>query len=561
MIFDPSRETELHTDVSSIGYGAILFQRIEGGLRVVSYFSRRTTNEESRYHSYELETLAIVNALKYFRVYLLGIQFKIITDCNAIKATKNKKHLLPRVARWWVYLQDFNFDIEYRKGKCIEHVDFLSRNPPPDSANSVVSADTCNVNVVSVESWLQVAQRNDKDTIDLIERVKAKDAVISDYEVVNDLLCRKLCSDKQRTLCRYYVPKGSRFGLSRLYHDENSHVGSKKVYGCIARKFWFPQMRSFVKKYVGHCLTCTVSKREVGPKQGLLHSIKKTPIPFDTIHCDCVGPFPRSKDGYQHILIMVDAFTKYLQLIPLKSLTGGETLQVFRERLTLFGRPRVIVLDRGTNFTYKSLQVFLEKQNVQLHLIATGAPRANGQAERYVGTVTNLLTAELSKISEWPSKMNKVQESLNTTVQSSTGFSPYRLLFGIERSAGNAVHAEADLPNSGEEINLNQDREVAFKRLVANAEKQDRRFNKKRRTNVEFKQGDTVFIKPAATRNAKLEKKYEGPFVISEVLTNDRYEIIGKSGRPQVAPMDRWRRWDGELPGDLSESEEDESPE
>ena len=76
----------------------------------------------------------------------------------------------------------------------------LSRNPPPDSANSVVSADTCNANVISVESWLQVAQRNDKDTIDLIERVKAKDALISDYEVVNDLLCRKLCSDKQRTL-------------------------------------------------------------------------------------------------------------------------------------------------------------------------------------------------------------------------------------------------------------------------------------------------------------------------------------------------------------------------
>lgn len=305
--------------------------------------------------------------------------------------------------------------------------------------------------------------------------MKAKDAIISDYEIINDLLCRKLCSDKQRILYRFYVPKGSRFGLLKLYHDENSHVGSEKVYECIARKFWFPQMRPFVKKYVRHCLTCTVSKRQAGPKQGLLYSIKKTPIPFDTIHCDCVGPFPRSKDGYQHILIIVDAFTKYLQLIPLQSLSGGETLQVFRERLTLFGRPRVVVLDRGTNFTYKSLQSFFEKQNVQLHLIATGAPRANGQAERYVATVTNLLTAELSKISEWPSKIIKVQESLNTTVQSSTGFSPHRLLFGIERSAGNAVHVEADLPSLSEDVNLIQDREVAFKRLLENAEKQDSR--------------------------------------------------------------------------------------
>lgn len=83
------------------------------------------------------------------------------------------------------------------------------------------------------------------------------------------------------------------------------------------------------------------------------------------IHCDCVGPFPQSKDGYQHILIIVDAFTKYLQLVPLKSLSGAETLQVFKERLTLFGRPRVVVLDRGTNFTYKALQQFFKRQNVE----------------------------------------------------------------------------------------------------------------------------------------------------------------------------------------------------
>ncbi|XP_076660006.1 uncharacterized protein LOC143363281 [Halictus rubicundus] len=67
---------------------------------------------------------------------------------------------------------------------------------------------------------------------------------------------------------------------------------------------------------------------------------------------------------------------------------------------------------------------------------ATGAPRANGQAERYVSTIVNLLTAELSRGTEWPSKLSKIQLSLNTTIQKSTGFSPTRLLFGVERSAG-----------------------------------------------------------------------------------------------------------------------------
>ncbi|XP_015435727.1 PREDICTED: uncharacterized protein LOC107191251 [Dufourea novaeangliae] len=470
IIFDPKRETELHTDASSIGYGAILFQRMDGDLRVVAYFSRRTTPEESRYHSYELETLAIVNALKYFRVYLLGIKFKIITDCNAIEATSTKRDLLPRIARWWIYLKDFTFDLEYRKGKQVEHVDYLSRN---------------------------------------------------------------------------------------LYHDENCHVGHEKTYDRISKKYWFPKMRAFVRKYLDHCLTCIVSKRHTGPRQGLLHSIPKKCIPFHTIHCDCVGPFEISKDGYQHILVIVDAFTKYIQLVPLKTLSGSETLQVFKERLTLFGTPRLIVFDRGTNFTFKQLQQFIVKHGSEDHFIATGAPRANGQAERYVATVTNLLTVEIKKGTEWPNKLAKLMLTLNTTVQKTTGFSPSRLLFGLDQGPGTVVRIEEQLPPTGEEIDVMRDRDVAAKRLEENAVNQDARFNKTRRNNIEYKEGDTVFVKPGDNRRAKLEKKYVGPFAITKVLINDRYELAGKSGRTQIVPKDRLRVWKGDWSGDFDVSDED----
>ncbi|CAK9829656.1 Transposon Tf2-8 polyprotein [Anthophora retusa] len=426
VIFDPTRETELHTDASSLGYGAILFQRVDGDLRVVAYFSRRTTTEESRYHSYELETLAIVNALKYFRVYLLGLNFKIITDCNAVKATGTKKDLIPRVARWWIFLQDYTFELEYRKGKLVEHVDYLSRNPRQDYR----------VNLICEGSWLEIAQRKDNETNDIIQKLNAGHSVSSDFEMRHGILCRKISRDTGRIVHRSFVPKGSRLGLLRLYHDENCHVGCDKTYDRVAQKYWFPKMRSFVRKYINHCITCTVSKRHTGPKQGFLHSIPKKCTPFDTIHCDCVGPFEITKEGYQHILLIVDAFTKYLQLIPLKTLSGPEMLAIFRERLTLFGTPRVVVFDRGTNFTYKPLKLFIEKHGSQVHFIATGAPRANGQAKRYVATVTNLLSIETKKGTEWPNKLAKLMLSLNTTVQKSTGFSPSRLLFGLETGPG-----------------------------------------------------------------------------------------------------------------------------
>lgn len=129
-IYDPVAQTEVHTDASSVGLGAILLQKDEDGkLHPVAYYSRRTSPDESKYHSYDLETLAVVQALKHFRVYLLGIKFKLITDCSAVRATMTKKEINPRVARWWIYLQDYNFDIEYRPGRRVAHVDYLSRNP------------------------------------------------------------------------------------------------------------------------------------------------------------------------------------------------------------------------------------------------------------------------------------------------------------------------------------------------------------------------------------------------------------------------------------------------
>ena len=114
-IYDPKLETEAHTDASAIGLGAVLFQTHEWGKKVVAYYSK-TTPEEQKYHSYDLETLAIFTALKVFRVYLLGIRFKVVTDCSAIRAVVLKKDIQLRVARWWVYLQDYDFDIIYRPG-------------------------------------------------------------------------------------------------------------------------------------------------------------------------------------------------------------------------------------------------------------------------------------------------------------------------------------------------------------------------------------------------------------------------------------------------------------
>lgn len=130
-IYHPNHVTELHTDASIEGYGAVLMQRSpdDGLTHPVYYMSRKTTREERNYSSYELEVLAIVQALKKFRVYLLGIKFKILTDCAAFQRTMSKKELTSRIARWALLLEDYDYIIEHRPGTRMKHVDALSRYP------------------------------------------------------------------------------------------------------------------------------------------------------------------------------------------------------------------------------------------------------------------------------------------------------------------------------------------------------------------------------------------------------------------------------------------------
>ncbi|KAL0828840.1 hypothetical protein ABMA28_003751 [Loxostege sticticalis] len=166
-LYNPEAETELHTDASKVGVAGILLQRDGNALRPIAYFSKQTTPEEQNYSSYDLETLAVVSALQKFRVYLIGVPFKIVTDCNALKATFQKRDMLPRVARWWEQMQEFNFVIEYKPGTSMSHVDALSRNPLPNPSDlNVLSVSECN--------WLTTVQSAD----DTIQRIRYNKIVV-----------------------------------------------------------------------------------------------------------------------------------------------------------------------------------------------------------------------------------------------------------------------------------------------------------------------------------------------------------------------------------------------
>lgn len=120
---DFEKEFVLTTDASNNAIGAVLSQ----GGHPICYASRTLNQHEIFYATYERELLAIVWATKYFRPYLYGRRFKIMTDHMPIKFIHNTKIASSRVIRWKIQLSEFDYYIEYIKGKDNHVADALSR--------------------------------------------------------------------------------------------------------------------------------------------------------------------------------------------------------------------------------------------------------------------------------------------------------------------------------------------------------------------------------------------------------------------------------------------------
>ena len=123
---DFTRTFILQTDASGVGVGAVLSQGEEEDYPV-AYFSRKLLPRERAYSTVEKECLAIVLAVKHFRVYLLGRSFIVQTDHRALQWLHHFKEKNARLTRWSLILQPYTFTVQHRKGQANANADALSR--------------------------------------------------------------------------------------------------------------------------------------------------------------------------------------------------------------------------------------------------------------------------------------------------------------------------------------------------------------------------------------------------------------------------------------------------
>jgi len=244
------------------------------------------------------------------------------------------------------------------------------------------------------------------------------------------------------------------------------------------------------------------------------------------------------KQRYKHVLVIVDAFTRFTWLRAVKSTTSRETIEHLRNIFSEYGNPTNIVTDRGTAFTSKEFATFITETLIKHRLIAVASPWANGLVERVNRFLKNLLTKLTNSLTEWKIKLIEAQYIINNTYHSVIKSTPSKLMFGFDlRSHVDYPFAQFTRSLAGIDEDLESQRTSA-RNTASVATDLIRSYNKMYTDNhsrkpTVYKKGDYVLIRDSRLtvgESAKLKPKYKGPYLVEKCLGNNRYVITDIPG-------------------------------
>lgn len=241
---------------------------------------------------------------------------------------------------------------------------------------------------------------------------------------------------------------------------------------------------------------------------------------------DHFGPIRESMDGFKHILVIVDAFSRFTWLAPTKTTNSREVIRILSNLFHNFSFPAKIITDRGTAFSSSEFTKFIENYKIKHHLVAVAAPWANGLVER----INRFLKSALKKVVDedqcWNIHLDTIQYVINNTYHTALKSSPSKILLGIEQRN----HADVELVDflnkiAGTELDCQKDRQASQK-LALEATNKIKRYNKiyydnKHKKPSTYKEGDLVLIRDTTLKpgdDRKLKANYKGPYLVKRSI-------------------------------------------
>ncbi|XP_033105323.1 uncharacterized protein K02A2.6-like [Anneissia japonica] len=319
----------------------------------------------------------------------------------------------------------------------------------------------------------------------------------------------------------------------RLHHDipSASHQGVKRTKHRLKEKFCWYGMGKDVERYVTTCENCNRSKKTTRKGKYPMTEFHAG-VPMERVHIDFLGPLPKTEQGNIYILVMVDQFTKWVEISSLPSQTSEVTARaVVRDFFSRFGVLFQLHSDQGRNF---ESELFISLCKVlQIHKTRSTSyrPSANGQVERFNRTLMDAVRCFMGKRQkDWDIHLLQIAGALRSTVNRSTVFTPNMLMLGHEVSLLADLVFGDGIPENAAEVgtyitelvtSIRDAHEVARQTLRETQRHMKRNYDL-RILKRPYQIGDKVYVLDHSSPKGKCKKlcpPWKGPGVIIEVIT------------------------------------------
>lgn len=505
----------LNVDASDFAVGAVLHQINSDQLEPLGFYSKRMTDTQKRYSTYDRELLAIYQSVKHFKYMIDGRNCIIYTDHKPITFAFLQKpdKASPRQLRHLDYIGQFSTDIRHVSGKDNIIADALSRIESVSSNLSLELIASSQQNDVELEKIL-------KDTSSKLKLTK--------MAVPNSNLT--IFCDISTNFVRPFITTNLRKPIFELLHNL-THPGKRTTIKIINEKYVWPNMNVNINKWVKECIACQKSKISRHNKS-ILGTFVVPNERFQHINIDIVGPLPPS-NNYRYCLTCVDRFSRWPAIIPTEDITA-ETIakSLIHGWISHYGVPLKITTDQGRQFEsalFKELSKLLGCQ----HFTTTPYhPQSNGIIERFHRTYKTAIKCYANS-SNWSEILPLLTLGLRTNYKPDLNASPAEMLYGQTlRLPGDFFESNVNIDSNAPDF-VNQLRSMMekLKPVVTSNHSNDKHFIQK-----ELQTCSHVFLRDDTVKTP-LKTPYDGPYQV--VRRNDKnFEII-ISGKTKTVSIDR----------------------
>ena len=544
---EPSESFEVYCNASLKGLGCVLMQH----QNVVAYASRQLRPHEMNYPTHDLELAAVVFALKIWRHYLYGVKFHVFSDHKSLKYLFEQKELNMCQRRWMELLKDYDFELNYHPGKANVVADALSRKSLYAAwmmlreEELLKAFQGLNLGVreesgILCLSQLQISSDFKSELLKAHQDSEALRKVLPAVEQGKQWRMSEGHDGLWRFKNRIIVPDVGDLRQSILKEAHKSgfsiHPGSTKMYQDLKAMFWWPGMKNDVALHVSKCLTCQKVKIEHQRPSGTLQPLEIPQWKWESIAMDFVIGLPRTRSGCDAIWVVVDRLTKSAHFLPIRiSCTMEELARMYiKEIVRLHGVPSTIISDRDPRFTSRFWGAFQRAFGTQLSLSTAYHPQTDGQSERTIQTLEDMLRAcVLDQPASWDRYMPLVEFAYNNSYHASIGMAPYEALYGRKCQSPLCWYETGERSLLGPEMiaeTTEQIKKIRSRMLIAQSRQKS--YADQRRKPLEFEEGEHVFLKVTPTtgvgraiKTKKLNPRYIGPFEILKRIGPVAYRI------------------------------------